>query len=120
MVISPFHRLLHAWAFANIGTPLLHVDIHGKMDRKENYDLDLGISCMYKNFISKRGPYDEIVFVNTFVEALTLAFNKALGPIPKHRDYKAVCNSDPYLNGNWGLTLKTMTDQASDMGIPSF
>ena len=47
---SPFHRMLHAWASANAGTPLMHVDIHGKMDRKDSYELDLGVSCMYKHW----------------------------------------------------------------------
>lgn len=43
---SPFHKVLHAWASANAGRPLLHVDIHGKMDRKDNYELDLGGACL--------------------------------------------------------------------------
>ena len=40
---SPFHRMLHAWALGNAGNPLMHIDIHGKMDRKETYELDLGV-----------------------------------------------------------------------------
>ena len=48
---SPFHRVLHAWSAANIGTPLMHIDIHGKMDRKDNYELDLGIQCLWKHFV---------------------------------------------------------------------
>jgi len=47
---SPFHRMLHAWILNNPGVPLLHVDIHGKMDRKDSYELDLGVSCMYKHW----------------------------------------------------------------------
>jgi hypothetical protein len=30
---SAFHWSLHAWAKANAGKPLLHVDVHGKADR---------------------------------------------------------------------------------------
>ena len=40
---SPFHRMLHAWALKHPGIPLLHIDIHGKMDRKDSYELDLGV-----------------------------------------------------------------------------
>ncbi len=47
---SPFHRVLHAWALQNEGIPLLHVDIHGKMDRKDSYELDLGVQPLYRHF----------------------------------------------------------------------
>lgn len=30
---SPFHQILHKWAFINTDKPLFHIDIHGKMDR---------------------------------------------------------------------------------------
>lgn len=40
---SPFHRMLHAWILNNPGKPLLHVNIHGKTDRKDGYELDLGV-----------------------------------------------------------------------------
>jgi hypothetical protein len=29
----PFHQALHNWAYLNSELPLLHIDIHGKMDR---------------------------------------------------------------------------------------
>ena len=44
---SPFHRMLHAWALGNQGKPLMHIDIHGKMDRKDTYELDLGVESLY-------------------------------------------------------------------------
>lgn len=58
---SPFHRMLHAWILANPGQPLLHVDIHGKMDRKDSYELDLGVACMYKHWDK------DLEFQRTFV-----------------------------------------------------
>ena len=30
---SPFHQALQCWALLNQEQPILHVDIHGKMDR---------------------------------------------------------------------------------------
>ena len=47
VVESPFHRMLHAWALENHGKPLMHIDIHGKMDRKDTYELDLGVESLY-------------------------------------------------------------------------
>lgn len=43
-----------------------------------------------------------------------------MGPIPKWKEYKARCEPDPYLNGNWGGELRTMTEQAIELGVPSF
>ncbi len=30
---NPFHQSLHHWATINKNKPLLHVDVHGKMNR---------------------------------------------------------------------------------------
>jgi hypothetical protein len=93
----------------------MHVDIHGKMDRKDNYELDLGISCLYKHWEG----HEEREFLNAFNQRLTDGFNKILQSIPKYKEYKAICNNDPYLNGNWGGELVTMTEQAAELGIPT-
>ena len=37
-----------------------------------------------------------------------------------YKDYKAVVNNEPYLSGYWGGGLKTMTEQAAEMFIPTF
>jgi len=47
---SPFHRMVHAWALGNAAKPLMHIDIHGKMDRKDTYELDLGVKSLHKHF----------------------------------------------------------------------
>lgn len=49
-----------------------------------------------------------------------MKFNIALEGIPKYKDFKADCNNDPYLHGLWGGNLRTMTEQAIELGIPSF
>lgn len=40
---SPFHQILHKFCVINKDLPIFHVDVHGKMDRKDCYDLDLGV-----------------------------------------------------------------------------
>jgi hypothetical protein len=84
---SPFHRLLHAWASANPGLPLMHIDIHGKMDRKDSYELDLGGSCLYKHWTK----YNETNFINSFITTLTKGFTHLLAPLHKYKDYQALC-----------------------------
>ena len=85
------------------------------MDRKDNYELDLGVVCMYKHWTE---PAD-MRFAMAITERLTEGFNKALAGIPKYKDYKAICNNDPILHGNWGGELRTMTEQAAEMRIPT-
>lgn len=43
---SPFHQSLHHWALKSQGRPLLHVDIHGKLDRQNDCNIDVGIRSM--------------------------------------------------------------------------
>ena len=105
--------MFHAWILNNPGIPLMHVDIHGKMDRKDSYELDLGVACMYKHWDK------DLEFQQMFVAKLTEGFNRVLAPLPKWKEYKAKCNNEPYLNGNWGSEIRTMTEQAIELGVPS-
>jgi len=50
---SKFHCALHKWALVNKNKPLFHIDIHGKKNRKNNADLDLGTMPMEENFWDK-------------------------------------------------------------------
>ncbi len=112
---SPFHQSLHALQMKNKDLPLMHVDIHGKVNRKTNFDLDLGIECL----IVKWEQIDPEFCVN-FNKVLTENFNKALTLAKPYKGFKPVCNNEPYLNGYWGCeNLYTMTEQAIDLGIPS-
>ncbi|CDW81872.1 UNKNOWN [Stylonychia lemnae] len=112
---SPFHQYLHLAQDLQQGVPLFHIDIHGKLDRKDCYDLDLGIECAVKHWEG----YGEQDFLNAFINKLKSGFNEILKNIPKYKGFEAKCNENPYLNGNWGGDLKTMNEQAIVLGIPS-
>lgn len=43
---SQFHQSLHKWALKNENIPILHVDIHGKLNRENNCEVDVGIRSM--------------------------------------------------------------------------
>lgn len=47
---STFHQCLHKFAQTNRGKPLLHIDIHGKKDRKINSEIDLGVKAVVEGF----------------------------------------------------------------------
>ena len=107
---SPFHQALHQWALINQGYPLFHVDIHGKMNRPNNCEIDVGIKSMevlwegdplvtkIRSFFAKEG--------NVF-EGL------------KFKGFPCTFNTEPYLHGFWGDKIHTMTEQAILLGIPS-
>ncbi len=40
--------------------PILHIDLHGKMDRKDNFDLDIGMGPM-ENCWADRGKEAEVL-----------------------------------------------------------
>ena len=84
------------------------------MDRKDNYELDLGVECLRVHWGDK-----DPTFVTRLVEHLTAGFNKAMASLPKYKEYKAKTNNDCWLNGYWGDPLRTMTEQAIELGIPS-
>lgn len=55
------------------------------MDRKDSYELDLGVACLYKHWTGS--SIDETEFLTGFVDMLTQGFNKALKGIPKWKEY---------------------------------
>lgn len=49
---SQFHLSLHAWAQKHKEKPILHVDVHGKLNREHNCHVDVGIKsieCLWEN-----------------------------------------------------------------------
>ena len=113
---SPFHQALHAFQMKNKDKPIMHIDIHGKFNRLDDYDLDLGIESLNV----KWGQIDPD-FCISFSKVLTDNFNKALSLTKKYKGFDPICNNQPNLHGYWGCeNLYTMTEQAIDLGIPSF
>lgn len=113
--ISPFHQALHALQAKNPSIPLMHIDIHGKVDRKKNFNLDLGLVSMDVHWGSS-----ESKFISEFCSGLTKGFDKALKLCGQMNGYDARCENNPALHGYWGGGIYTMTEQAIRLGIPSF
>lgn len=106
----PFHQSLHNWASKNEGRPILHVDIHGKMNRKNNCEIDVGIRSMEAHWDG-----------DSLVKKIRMFFIEH-GKIfegMKFGDFECEFNTDPYLHGYWGGGIHTMTEQAIILGIPS-
>ena len=43
---SPFHQCLHHWAASNPELPLLHIDLHGKLNQPKDCFIDIGTTSM--------------------------------------------------------------------------
>jgi len=99
---SKFHCALHKWALVNKNKPLFHIDIHGKKNRKNNADLDLGTMPMEENF------WDKELWFN-LTEELKKGFDKAFKGI-KIRKFKPKCECNPSLHGLWGGDLHTISN----------
>ena len=67
MTESPFHQTMHKFILAHPSKPIFHIDIHGKFDRKADFDLDLGVSCLHRVWKGRENPE----FVEMLVRTLT-------------------------------------------------
>jgi len=89
----------------NFDFPLLHIDIHGKYNRKDNSDMDLGISSLIVHFKSE----EDASFAMGLSAYLTEAFNNCF----KGRLFNKIearCEPECYLSGYWGGGVYTMTE----------
>lgn len=83
---SPFHQCLHMFVKTNKSRPLLHLDILGKKDRKNNSDIDLGVKAFSDDF------HDQSL-VQPLIKRLTFRMNKAFKGV-KLNGFRVVCNPD--------------------------
>lgn len=113
---SPWHEALERFKAHGQDNkmPILHIDVHGKKDRKNNMDIDAGFRAMETRWPDKK-------FVEGFKETTHKAFTKVFSdPSYEKRGMKYAINVDPLLCGDWGGDLYTMTCQSVCLGVPSF
>ena len=97
------------------GTVPLHIDIHGKINRQGNFDLDVGLASMDYFF-----PPERILLLR---DALERELSVAIRACPVElKGMPATVNMNPYLSGLWGVydgAPHTMTTQAVLQGVHS-
>ncbi|XP_062575003.1 uncharacterized protein LOC134236863 [Saccostrea cucullata] len=115
---SPFHEALeHFKQFGRDNKlPILHIDMHGKKNRKTNMDLDVGFKAMETH-------WKEPSFAKWFKSETEIAFTNMFSD-PKYtyekNNMRFTVNVNPALCGDWGGDLYTMTCQSVVMGTPAF
>ena len=93
-----------------------HIDIHGKINRKDNRTIDVGIESMKYEW-----PYSDKdnEFANELDVMTQEYINNAFEGVIVD-GFPVDATSDWYLSGYWGEDLHTMTTQAIILGVPSF
>lgn len=113
---SPWHEsLVQFKRFGELNNcPIMHIDVHGKKDRKTNMDVDFGFRALENRWHDKG-------FVGWIKSEVNDSFGRLFEqPYCESNDMKYMCNVNPSLCGDWGGDLYTMTSQSVCMGIPAF
>eukprot|EP00949_MAST-11_sp_MAST-11-sp1_P003072 g3072.t1 len=124
---SPFHRSLQKFRakFLDRGLPCLHIDLHGKRDRKKHsvHQIDVGMEPFVQHHSCCQWTEEQVDLLRSI---LTREIDKEFEGL--RCGGKAVkANPDPRLHGWWGdddsddgsECETTMTHQAILSGIPS-
>jgi hypothetical protein len=131
---APWHSCLHAWrasaaprwqesdgddAMRSRRPKLLHIDIHGKMDRKTQLDLDVGLGPMEYEWDEDAAEPLKAQLDASLGQAL--AGKTLFNPNPRaRRKMELTVELDPVLNGFWGSgTVMTISHQSVLLGIPA-
>lgn len=116
--MCPWHCALHRWLLGSRGSPLLHVDFHGKNEHEDRADcLDLGMVPLERCW-----PEQDQAFVSRLKHSLKKTLDKVLA---RHRVLNSqgrplVVEMQPTLNGYWGKQkLKTLSHQSVLLGVPA-
>jgi len=105
---------------------LLHIDIHGKKDRENNFDIDVGTMPMQVLW-SNKNQYEHLV--NTCEEELGKALEKHSHKHVLHKTSKTTgkiktlkmgVEIEPALHGYWGdKIMTTISHQSVMLGMPA-
>lgn len=117
LAVSPWHEaLLQFKRFGELNRcPILHVDVHGKKNRKANLDVDFGFKALETR-------WQDQGFVGWLKSEAESSFNRLFDKpcCDSNDDIKYTTNVNPMLCGDWGRDLYTMTCQSVCMGVPAF
>ncbi|KAF0984302.1 hypothetical protein FDP41_007479 [Naegleria fowleri] len=112
--LSPFHLFLHKFKKLYNGIPMLHVDIHGKVNRRDNRNIDVGFAPMmefWSNSIHAKILKDD--FCKRLTNAVSLCTRSVGG-------FKVGVEKEPSQNGLRGENAPhTLSHQSVLLEIPA-
>ncbi|KAH3732706.1 hypothetical protein Pelo_16463 [Pelomyxa schiedti] len=130
--MSPWHLALLEFrrTWVQLGVPMLHVDIHGKVDRRSDLDIDIGIKPIQVLWQNNSGPHN-----SDFCRRMKMSLYRGLtGAVKgiKGKSQAPTAAADPLLS--WGVEMEpaldgywgtgdsmptTIIHQSATLGIPS-
>ena len=84
---SPWHKALHLFKDINENVPKLHIDMHGRMDRIGDINMDIGYKAMEKCW--------DNVNTKKFIQHMKQFWVENMDPILKELGEKFVVKKDP-------------------------
>eukprot|EP01064_Diplonema_japonicum_P039013 TRINITY_DN966_c3_g1_i1.p1 TRINITY_DN966_c3_g1~~TRINITY_DN966_c3_g1_i1.p1 ORF type:complete len:399 (+),score=56.48 TRINITY_DN966_c3_g1_i1:69-1199(+) len=114
---SPWHKALLKWkdAFQRTNLPILHIDIHGKMDRKDNLDMDLGAGAMEAVWGRDHEVTKKVKQIATEEFRSVFLGRRCYG----YKRLRMGVESEPQLKGHNNRGFHTTTHQSALLGIPA-
>eukprot|EP01060_Flectonema_neradi_P008120 TRINITY_DN1579_c0_g1_i1.p1 TRINITY_DN1579_c0_g1~~TRINITY_DN1579_c0_g1_i1.p1 ORF type:complete len:406 (+),score=63.90 TRINITY_DN1579_c0_g1_i1:40-1218(+) len=114
---SDWHQTLIKWkkSFEGTGIPLLHIDVHGKVDRKDNLAIDVGCGAMEELWTDRKK--ETSLLKKTICDELqkSLEGRRTYG----YKQLKMVVEREPELRGWNNRGFHTMAHQSVLLGIPA-
>lgn len=105
--------------------PVFHIDVHGKMDRKDNLDLDIGLGPMEHCWADKddaEGRAEVAALKEHLAGGMREAFKCLKGKsfTVHQKQMHMTVEEDPYLNAYWGSgTFETISHQSVNLRMPA-
>ncbi|XP_046547011.1 uncharacterized protein LOC124257046 [Haliotis rubra] len=114
--LSPWHQALESFRSygCDVKLPILHVDIHGKRDRKSDLALDVGMGGMKAYWKDKE-------MVTKLRKGFEESFTNMLGPVGIVKNgMPFTVDMDPEMSGfRLDRSVFTLSTQSAMLGIPS-
>ncbi|XP_067677056.1 uncharacterized protein [Haliotis asinina] len=114
--LSPWHQALESFGSygCDVKQPILHVDIHGKRDRKGDLALDVGMGGM-------KALWKDKEIVTRLRKGYEQSFTNMFGPMGIVKNgMRFTVDMDPEMSGfRLDQSVFTLSTQSAMMGIPS-
>lgn len=96
----------------------MHIDFHGKLNRKDNLNMDVGsIAYYYEHWDTTHKFYNKLI--KCVKNEMKRSICNNVTYVTKYGNFKFDVDMDPFLCGCWADGQQTMVQQGVKLGIPS-
>ena len=117
MEVSAFHWALHKFAYNNYNKPLLHLDIHGKGTRTGARENQMDVSNIPMKYYFDTS--DNTAVSDPILAEMKTGLNAIYANDASYTVKPNVADDPEYTGLRGDKTIRTMSMQAGEMGIPT-